>query len=211
MAGCRRRRRVPIERYVNSFEIAQERVGPNQYLGVINVSYVAAEVRSAVVARASPSSRRRSDPILVVPLDLMHGEPDAWDETSPWRAAWIRRHRLRHGDRLALPLGDLADIAAASPGPIVAGDPAVLEALAHPLRGLEPWSWSRTRPDPASSVRWQISDRLTPQRRRLAAVLSKRWRWRRMQQATAEAGGRRGGRRDRGRLEAAHRGAGDSR
>lgn len=121
---------VPIEQYVNSFEIAQERVGPNQYIGVINVSYVAGRVRGLLSSAGIPFVTRRSDPILVAPLTVVAGRPDVWAETSPWRAAWLAGIETATVINVTLPLGDLADIAAATPEGVVAGDPATLEALA---------------------------------------------------------------------------------
>ena len=123
---------VSIERYVNSFEIAEEKVGPNQYLGVINVSYVAS--RGARPAGVGGHPLRHS-PIRSDPGRAGHrGErraPTPGRRRSPWRDAWYRRaSRIRPVIVvLALPLGDLADIAAAPPGALLAGDPAVLEAL----------------------------------------------------------------------------------
>lgn len=121
---------LPIERYVNSFEIAEERVGPNQYLGVINVSYVADATRGLLSSAGIPFVTRRSDPILVVPLSMVAGQPAAWDETSPWRAAWLENVDTATVINLALPLGDLADMAAASPAGLAAGDAPMLETLA---------------------------------------------------------------------------------
>lgn len=121
---------VPIEQYVNSFEIAQERVGPNQYLGVINVSYVAGRVRGLLSSAGIPFVTRRSDPILVVPLTVAAGRPDVWAEISPWRAAWLAGIDSATVINVTLPLGDLADIAAATPEALAAGDPMALETLA---------------------------------------------------------------------------------
>ena len=45
---------IPIEGYVNSFEIAEEKVGPNQYLGVINVSYIASQVQGLLGSARDP-------------------------------------------------------------------------------------------------------------------------------------------------------------
>jgi hypothetical protein len=81
--------RLPVERYVNSYEIAQEKLGPTRYLGTLNISYVAAEVQNLLRGAGIPFVTRRSEPILVVPLETMAGaEPPAWSETGPWRAAW---------------------------------------------------------------------------------------------------------------------------
>jgi hypothetical protein len=121
---------LPVERYVNSFEIAEEKVGPTRYLATLNISYVAAEVQALLANAGIPHAARRSEPILVVPVELTDGEPSAWLETSPWRAAWYEGLEQATVTVLALPLGDLADIAAAPPSAIVAGDKAALDALA---------------------------------------------------------------------------------
>lgn len=119
---------VTIERYVNSFEIAEEKVGPNQYLGVINVSYIAEQVQGLLGSAGIPYVTRRSDPILVVPVTVVGGAADAWAETSPWRNAWFAGIEDARLVVVALPLGDLEDIAGAPSGSLLAGDPAVLEA-----------------------------------------------------------------------------------
>jgi hypothetical protein len=121
---------LPIDRYVNSFEIAEEKVGPTRYLATLNVSYVAAEVQALLAGAGIPYAERRSEPILVVPVELTDGGPSTWVETSPWRAAWYQGLEQATVTVLALPLGDLADIAAAPPAAIVAGDKAALDALA---------------------------------------------------------------------------------
>ena len=120
---------VPIERYVNSFEIAQEKVGPNQYLGTINVSYIASQVQGLLASAGIPYLTRRSDPILIVPVTVAGGVPDAWAEASPWRDAWFGATEDATLVVLALPLGDLADLAGAPAASLLAGDPAVLEGL----------------------------------------------------------------------------------
>jgi hypothetical protein len=120
----------PIEEYVNSFEIAQEKVGPNRYIGTLNVSYVATAVQSLLENAGIPYVTRRSDPILVVPVELIDGAPVAWVDSSPWRAAWYDGIDQATVTVLALPLGDLADIAAAPPEAIMTADRASLDALA---------------------------------------------------------------------------------
>ena len=120
---------IPIERYVNSFEIAQEKVGPNRYVGVINVSYVASQVQALLSRAGIPYVTRRSDPILVVPVTDIAGTVAAWEETSPWRTAWEKGIEHARIVVLTLPLADLADIAAAPPAALLAGDRAALDAL----------------------------------------------------------------------------------
>jgi Uncharacterized protein conserved in bacteria (DUF2066) len=122
---------VPIERYVNSFEIAEEKVGPTRYLATLNISYVAEEVQALLDAADIPYVTRRSDPILVVPVELApEGAAVPWPEASPWRAAWYDGLEQATVTVLALPLGDLADMAAAPPAAVAAGDRPALDALA---------------------------------------------------------------------------------
>ncbi len=120
---------LAIERYVNSFEIAEEKVGPNRYLGVINVSYIAGQVQGLLGSAGIPYLTRRSDPILVVPVTVAGGRAEAWVETSPWRDAWFSATEDATLVVVALPLGDLADIAGAPVESLLAGDPAALELL----------------------------------------------------------------------------------
>jgi hypothetical protein len=122
---------VPIDRYVNSFEIAEEKIGPTRYVATLNVSYVAAEVQDLLRGSGLPYVTRRSDPILVVPVEETATGPVAWDEASPWRAAWFQALDQATVTTLALPLADLADMAAAPAPAVAAGDKAALEALAR--------------------------------------------------------------------------------
>jgi hypothetical protein len=124
--------RLTVDRFVNSFEIAQEKVGPTRYLATLNISYVAAAVQSLLRGAGIPYVTRRSDPILVVPVEAAAPEeaPAAWLESSPWQAAWDEGVGRTMVTVLALPLGDLADIAAAPPAAVAAGDEAALDALA---------------------------------------------------------------------------------
>ena len=86
---------VPIERYVNSFEIAEEKVGPNQYLGVINVSYIAAQVQGLLGSAGIPYVTRRSDPILVVPVTVAGGVAEALGRDEPMAQCVVRGDRGR--------------------------------------------------------------------------------------------------------------------
>jgi hypothetical protein len=122
--------RLAVDRYVNSYEIAQEKLGPTRYLGTLNISYVAAEVQALLRSAGVPFVTRRSDPILVVPVEQSPEGPVAWLEAGAWRAAWDKGIGEATVTVLALPLGDLADVAAAPPAALVAGDKAATDALA---------------------------------------------------------------------------------
>lgn len=121
---------LPVEPYVASFDIADERVAPTQYVAKLNVTFLPEEVRGLLRSANLPFVERRSEPMLVVPVALEPEGPSAWVEASPWRAAWYEAAEDATITVLALPLGDLADVAAAPPEAVVAGDEAALSALA---------------------------------------------------------------------------------
>lgn len=128
---------MPVERFVNSYEIAEERVAPTRYMATLNISYVAAEVQEFLYGTGIPFVTRRSDPILVVPVEQTPDGPSAWLETSVWRTAWYEALEQATVAVLVLPLADLADVAAAPPTALVAGDEAVLENLAQRYGAVE--------------------------------------------------------------------------
>lgn len=120
---------LPMERLVNSYEIAQERVGPTRYIATLNVSYVAEEVQELLRGLGFSYVTRRSEPILVVPVEETVTGPVAWLEASSWRTAWYEALEQATVTVLALPLADLSDVAMAPPAAVEAGDRQVLEAL----------------------------------------------------------------------------------
>ena len=65
-----------------------------------------------------------------MPVELSDGAPSAWVETSPWRAAWYEGIEQATVTVLALPLGDLADIAGGAAGLAHGRRQAALDALA---------------------------------------------------------------------------------
>lgn len=121
---------IAIEPFVASYEIARERVGSTRYLATLNVSYVAAAVQGLLDANGFSFVSRRSEPILVVPLEVTEAGPVSWLEPSPWRTAWYDALETATIVVLALPLADLADVASAPPEALQAGDRAAADALA---------------------------------------------------------------------------------
>jgi hypothetical protein len=127
-----------VDRYVASYDIAEERMAATQYLASLNVTFVPQEIRDLLRSTGLSFVERKSPPLLVVPVTLGPDAPTAWDEGSPWRAAWDRAvEQDATIAALALPLGDLADVAAAPPRALAEGDAAALGALASRY-GAEP-------------------------------------------------------------------------
>jgi hypothetical protein len=121
---------LPVERYVQSFEIAQERLGPARYLATINVAYVPDQVRRLLRDAGVPFVERRPEPALVLPaLRTPEGGLDLWGEANPWRAAW-NEGAASGLVELRLPLGDAGDVSTATAEAVAGGgDEAALASL----------------------------------------------------------------------------------
>ncbi|MGH6945578.1 MAG: DUF2066 domain-containing protein, partial [Geminicoccaceae bacterium] len=122
---------LPMERYVQSFEIANEEVSNTRYLAELTVGYDAEAVRELLAKQGLPFAEMRSAPLLVLPLYEAPGGPVLWPENNPWWQAWADNLDPERLLRLVLPLGDLGDMALVNVGQVQAGDEAALLALAE--------------------------------------------------------------------------------
>lgn len=121
---------LPIETYVESFQIADERLAPTRYLATLSVAYLPSQVRSLLRDSGVPFLERRPEPVLVLPaLDTGAGL-DLWGYENPWRAAWNEGAQSPVVE-IRLPLGDAGDVTALAPESLAAGDGAALLALAE--------------------------------------------------------------------------------
>jgi Uncharacterized protein conserved in bacteria (DUF2066) len=119
-----------IERYVQNFEIADERVASNQYLAQLTVRYEPEAVRELLQAAGLPYAETVSAPLVVLPVYRTADGPKLWAEDNPWWQAWADHmdpDRLLH---LVLPLGDLQDMATVTADQAMAGDTGALAMLA---------------------------------------------------------------------------------
>ncbi len=121
---------LPIETYVESFQIADERLTPTRYLATLSVAYVPTQVRALLRDSGTPFLERRAEPVLVLPvLDTGQGL-DLWGYDNPWRAAW-NEGAASPLVEIRLSLGDAGDVTAVSAEMLAAGDTAGLQALAE--------------------------------------------------------------------------------
>jgi len=122
---------LPIDRYVRSYEIAEEKVAPNRWLATLNVAFDPEAVGALLRGRGLAVVEPKSPPaILVVPAERRAGELVLWAREEPWWQAWERVAAGERALRLVLPLGDLADLSTLPPRAVEAGDRAALDRLA---------------------------------------------------------------------------------
>ena len=116
---------------VRGWEVTNERRSERRYIGEFTVRFDAAAVREALRGAGVSHAETRSPPLLVLPVLVGETGANLWDVPHPWRAAWRDldwRHRLLD---LALPYGELADLADISASQALAGDEARLDAIAQ--------------------------------------------------------------------------------
>lgn len=116
---------------VRGWEVTNERRSERRYIGEFTVRFDAAAVREALRGAGVSHAETRSPPLLVLPVLVGETGANLWEVPHPWRAAWRDldwRHRLLD---LALPYGELADLADISAAQALAGDEARLDAIAQ--------------------------------------------------------------------------------
>lgn len=123
-------RSLPIERYVQNFEIANEELSSTRYLAQLTVAYDPEAVRELARREALPMTELASQPLLVLPLYQGPEGTRLWGDGNPWWQAWAEALDPERLVRLVLPLGDLEDIASLTPAQVEAGDEAAVLALA---------------------------------------------------------------------------------
>jgi hypothetical protein len=118
---------LSIEPFVESFQIADERLSATRYLATLSVAYVPTQVRAILRDSGTAYLDRRAEPVLVLPvLDTGQGL-DLWGDPNPWRAAWNEGAASPLAE-IRLPLGDAGDATTVSPETL--NDTASLQALA---------------------------------------------------------------------------------
>jgi hypothetical protein len=122
---------LPIDRYVQSLEIADEEVSSTRYIADLTVAYAPEAVRDLLAGAGMPFAQTASAPLVVLPLYDGPEGSRLWPEGNPWWQAWADNLDPERLVRLVLPLGDLEDMALVGVEQAQAGDPGALLALAE--------------------------------------------------------------------------------
>jgi Uncharacterized protein conserved in bacteria (DUF2066) len=121
---------LPIDDYVQSFEIEDEELSSTRYIAELTVAYDPDAVRALLSDGGFAFSQAVSTPVVVLPLYETGQEARLWPDDNPWWQAWAEHMDPEQLLRLVLPLGDLEDMATVSAAQAQAGDPAALAGLA---------------------------------------------------------------------------------
>ncbi len=121
---------LPIDDYVQSFEIANEELSSTRYIAQLTVSYDPGAVRSLLSESGIAFAQSPSMPVVVLPLYETAQGARLWQDDNPWWQAWVDHMDPEQLLRLVLPLGDLEDIAKVSVAQAQTGDRVALADLA---------------------------------------------------------------------------------
>jgi Uncharacterized protein conserved in bacteria (DUF2066) len=121
---------LPIDNYVQSFEIADEELSSTRYIAELRVAYDPDAVRALLSQGGFAFAQAVSMPVVVLPLYETPQGARLWPDDNPWWQAWAEHMDPEQLLRLVLPLGDLEDFAKVSVAQAQAGDPVALADLA---------------------------------------------------------------------------------
>jgi len=128
---------------VASFEVANERMSAVRYVADYTFHFrpepVQQTMRGAGIAlsgepgkeAAKDAAKDSGKPLVLLPVYQSRSEALLWDDPNPWREAWTEAPPGSGAPHLAVPLGDITDIAAIDAGKALAGDAEALTAIAR--------------------------------------------------------------------------------
>ncbi len=119
-----------IAAYVTDFSVANEKTSATRYLAHLTFRFKRDGIRRLLTDYRLPFAETPSKPVLVLPVFEEAGAVLLWDTPNPWRTAWEETPAPEGLVPLALPLGDLSDIAAIGAEQAVRGDTQRLAAIA---------------------------------------------------------------------------------
>jgi hypothetical protein len=120
-----------IAAYVTDFSVANEKTSSTRYLARLTFRFKRDAIRRLLMDYRLPFAETPSKPVLVLPVFEEAGAVLLWDTPNPWRTAWEETPAPEGLVPLALPLGDLTDIAAIGAEQAVRGDAQRLAAVAQ--------------------------------------------------------------------------------
>ncbi len=116
---------------VDGFEVSNERSSGVHYAADLTVSFRPDAIRALMAQATIPIADTPSRLVLVLPVWRSPQGLQLFDDTNPWRDAWIRIASGKGLVPLTTPLGDAGDLAAISAEQASSGNQAALAAIAQ--------------------------------------------------------------------------------
>ena len=100
-----------LSNMLQDYQVEEEKTSPVRYLARLTYRFKPGPVRTLLRRAGLGFAETPSKPVLVLPVYELARAYYLWDDPNPWREAWSRLPPRDGLVPLAIPLGDLADIA----------------------------------------------------------------------------------------------------
>ncbi|WP_431859671.1 DUF2066 domain-containing protein [Azospirillum sp.] len=120
-----------LARLVAGFEIDEEKLAANRYVGTMTVRFRPQAVRDQLGGSGAAYVEPPSQPLVVLPVTVVDGKPILWEDRTPWRSAWEARERGSSLVPLVVPEGEMEDLQAIGAQDAVNGAADPLAAIAR--------------------------------------------------------------------------------
>ncbi|MCP4330073.1 MAG: DUF2066 domain-containing protein [Alphaproteobacteria bacterium] len=134
------------------FEIEEEKTSSVRYIARLTYRFDPDSVRDLLQNYGIPFAEGRGRPMVVLPILHQGGSVTLWDETNPWREAWVDQARVSGLVPLVIPIGDLVDISKITAEQAEGGDPTALNALAERYQTTDVLVVSASQSDPTARL-----------------------------------------------------------
>jgi hypothetical protein len=122
---------LPIDRFVQNFQIAGEQRSATRYLAELTVGFSPERVRELLQSRSLPFAQTPSETLVVLPVFEGPEGAKLWADGNPWWQAWAESLDPERLLRLQLPRGDSDDQNAITAEQARVGDSAALDRIAR--------------------------------------------------------------------------------
>ncbi|CAK0758056.1 conserved hypothetical protein [uncultured Gammaproteobacteria bacterium] len=120
-----------LARLVRGFEIEDERASAVRYVATLTVAFKPEAMRGFVEEKGQRVVEVPTRPFLILPVSRLGERTTLWEERTPWRQAWEERAATPGGlVPVAVPAGELADVADIGAAEALAGDATGLAKIA---------------------------------------------------------------------------------
>lgn len=110
-AGFKAPDAATISTMINDFEVTQERLSAVRYVGTYTFRFNADYVRQYLNVQGVSYTEIASKPVLVLPFFQVGASQVLWRDNNPWLQAWNRLDQTGGLVPVAVPLGDVRDVA----------------------------------------------------------------------------------------------------
>lgn len=119
-----------INNYIRDISFANEKIGGGRYLANVTYRFVPGAVRGLLTGASIPYTETDSRPMVVVPVLQIADGALLWDEGNVWLNGWAQAALPAGLLPIAVPLGDLSDVAAIGVRQALGGEPDALARIA---------------------------------------------------------------------------------